>query len=347
MTERKLPRYDHAQPARRLRAWIAAYQLPADERDDDREPMYDGPWSEADFLIWMRRLAYLTMQRPSRLTSRTWARRLRDQYAPHLEDHVVERIALRVNQERARWFGKGISKRWSATQARRGRLGAAVANALPLPACRQGGLASGVARRARTVVRDVQVQEAMDRRRAARRSGRGETVAAIAERHGTSRATCYRLAAAPALAGVSGYGHSYVQPVRIRGSGIHGRRPPGGRLRPEGRRPHPSPHGRNHWGPPHGGEVGSLTRDGTNRSQAPPERPGSGAGRGAGRGPPAGSGLERPSDHAFEAAADRETGEICPDCRGLGFVGELGTLEACSCAAGQEWLELRRRKGRP
>lgn len=76
---------------------------------------------------------------------------------------------------------------------------------------------------------------------------------------------------------------------------------------------------------------------------APTPAPG---GPAASRAPPgADSSIDRPPGQRFEGAADRGPGELCPECRGLGFVGELGALEACSCAVGQEWADRRRRKG--
>ena len=46
----------------------------------------------------------------------------------------------------------------------------------------------------------------------------------------------------------------------------------------------------------------------------------------------------RPAVHRPDPLADRETGEPCLECRGLGFVGELGALEPCgSCSGPEPW----------
>ncbi|MCY3569327.1 MAG: hypothetical protein OXH38_11910 [Chloroflexi bacterium] len=149
-------------------------------------------------------------------------------------------------------------------------------------------------------------------------------------------------ASAPAQAGASGSGASETD--RRPGPGVDEESPldppDAVGVRPaiaagESRRP-PSLRVRHHGGrtPERGLHADSLGASTTDR-----------AGSAASRAPPgADSSIDRPPGQRFESAADCGTGEVCLDCRGLGFVGELGALEACTCAAGQAWAERRRKR---
>lgn len=240
-------------------------------------------------------------------------------------------------------FHRTVRSAWRARQAKRGRLGAAAANDPTRGArraCVKGGIASGRSRRAATRSRDLEIQRRMAQRARQRAAGdEAETIAAIAAATGATPGICVHVDRRNSSR------HSFIAAPRsgASGSGVPavGRR----RTRPVADSapfPDPAASGGRPGGPAAAGEAGDhllLDAQSASRREAgsfgfrgdvQAEAP-----RQPGRAPPdAGSG--RP--------AGRNPAGICLDCCGLGFVGELGALEACTCAAGEVWAERRRRR---
>jgi len=149
---------------------------------------------------------------------------------------------------------------------------------------------------------------------------------------------------APALAGASGSGASEMDlrwpEPGVDGEAVHRNWPDAVGVRPDvaagiaGDLPSSgrgSRRGRDPESGLHADTLASSTR------QEGPKQPS--------RGPPRPAQASNlPSTRRLHPLADRETGEVCPQCRGLGFTGPRGAFEACDCNAGVDWEALRRRR---
>jgi len=313
------------------------------------------------------------MQRPDAggaVGAATWARRMARRMAlgADVTDAAIAATGRRVEAESA-FYWLHNRPAFRARQARRGRLGAAVANDPEqvrggVPASLLGGIASGVARRRRSADRDAEIGRRMMRRASARTSGAAaETVAAIAADAGVSRSTCYDVDRRNVVAAASAAARSSFASAPRSGASGSGAPETGSksarRIAAAAAVPDPAGVAGRKEVPAAAGGAGDDLLLGGGRLGAPPRREAGlptlaggasrarapGPSREAARAPPdAVPGLERPTDHP---AADPP----CAHCGGRGFVRPPGgEPEPCQCATGKVYAagreDARRRKSR-